>query len=734
MLVWTAGILGFVAVLGLVAGGVALASLRKSLPDPVAEAGKGRDQTTVIYDRDGEVIYKLFAEQNRTDRSLDEIPLALRQAVVATEDKRFYEHAGVDPIGIARALVVDVIRGEKAQGGSTITQQYVKQAFVTDEKTLVRKVSEAMLAYEVTKRYSKDEVLELYLNTSYFGHGAYGVEAASQVFFGKTVGDLTVAECALLTGIIKSPGLYSPYLDAEAAVGRRDLVIGLMEAQGYLNAQEAAAAKAEPMTTVGLVKNTSRAPYFTDWVVKQLIDTYGEDRLYRGGLVVKTTLDVGAQDAAVAAVTGVLDQPDDPSAALVSLEVGTGRILAMVGGRDYATQQFNVAAQGDGRQAGSSFKPFVLATAFEEGVSPERSFESAGMSLPVPGGTWTVNGSSAGGPMRLRPATEQSINSVFAQLILEVGADKVVDLIGRLGIKREITPVPAIALGGLEEGVTPLDMATAYSTFANAGTYVEPYGIDEVSTQDGEVLFTHEPVNARGVSERVAYLITDFLRGVAQRGTATGGAFGRTFAAKTGTTQQYRDAWIIGYTPQIVTSVWMGYPDSQEEMTNVHGRRITGGSLPATIFARYMGAVHEGLEKKDFTRPKGLTDVEVCALSGQIPGEFCTERASGLVFSDTVLAPCELHKAPDQVAVPNVVGMTKSLALSTLSQAGFTQVGVGTGTFAEYLEGIVGAQNPAPGTLVAPDTPLSITVSDGVMPGASEDDAPPEEDTSPGSP
>ena len=392
-IVRTFAILGVVLIAASTLAGVGgCAALSASLPDPSTTKARGRDQSTIILDRSGRLLARLFAEQNRSDQPLQKMPATLRQAVVATEDQRFYEHAGVDPIGIARALMADVVLGKKSQGGSTITQQYVKNAFGTPEKTMKRKVEEALLANKLEQSYTKDQILELYLNTIYFGHGAYGVEAASQAYFGKGVEGLDLAESAMLAGVIKSPGRYSPYLDPAEAKHRRDTVLGQMRAQSYITAEQEAAAVALPVKPVGLKSSAAAAPYFVEWVKDQLLKQYGEDRLYRGGLVVRTTLDLKAQTAAEKAVTGTLNRKGDPSAALVAVKPGTGEVIAMVGGRDFKTQQFNAAVQGSGRQPGSAFKPFVLATALANGISPEQTFESGPIELPVGDKTWQRHG------------------------------------------------------------------------------------------------------------------------------------------------------------------------------------------------------------------------------------------------------------------------------------------------------------------------------------------------------
>jgi penicillin-binding protein 1A len=698
-----------------VTGCAVYSSMSSQLPDPDLTKARGRDQSTVIVDRHGKTIVRLFAEENRQDVDLTKMPAHLRQAVIATEDRRFYEHEGVDPIGIGRALMTDIIKGEKAQGGSTITQQYVKQAFVTSEKTLKRKVQEAILAQKVEQRYSKDEILELYLNTIYFGHGAYGVEAASRAYFGTGVDKLTLAQSAVLAGVIKSPGRYSPYLDPIAAKKRRDTVLFQMRSQGYISEAEYSEAVATEIKLAGLKKSSVKAPYFVEWVKEQLVDRFGEKLVYRGGLRVKTTLDLASQKAAEKAVKDILNRKSDPSAAVVSLDPQTGETIALVGGRDFDAQQFNVAVQGQGRQPGSAFKPFVLATALSQGVSPEQGYKSGPIRIPVGDGTWSVTGAPGAGKgatMRLRRATEMSVNSVFAQLIMDVGPDKVVETAESLGIRKGISPVPAIALGGLERGVTPLEMASAYGSFAAGGKRATPFAIKEVKDHEGKVLFVHKPELVEAIDPAVAYLTTDILTGVIRRGTGVAAGIGRPAAGKTGTTQQYRDAWFVGYTPQLTTAVWVGYPASQKEMLNVHGRRVTGGSFPALIWSRYMRAALAGKPAERFTRPAGLKTVTLCSVSGGTPTEFCPEKIKALVLSAHVPDTCEVHTKPVEVKVPELVGLTKADALSKLETLGL-KVKLVEQPVAGVGAGVVASQQPAAGTKLKTGAEVSIVVSTG---------------------
>lgn len=705
----------FVALLVVAAGVTGCAvyrSMSSQLPDPDLTKARGQDQTTVILDSTGKTLTKLYAEENRQVVDFEAMPQHLKQAVIATEDKRFYEHEGVDPIGITRALIVDIIRREKAQGGSTITQQYVKQAFVTSEKTLKRKIQEAILAQRVERRYSKDEILGKYLNTIYFGHGSYGVEAAARAYFGHSVKKLTLPEAAMIAGVIKSPGRYSPYLEPEAALVRRNVVLNQMHGQGYITAAELAQAKAAPIELAGLKQASTKAPYFVEWIKAQLIEEFGEQMVYRGGLRVTTTLDPKAQSAAEKSINAVLDKKGDPSAALVAVRPGTGEVLAMVGGRDFEKQQFNVAVQGR-RQPGSAFKTFVLATALDAGVNPEQAYKASAMKLAVGDQTWSVTGKKVpGGTMRLRPATEQSVNSVYAQLILEVGAAKTAEFAHQMGIESKVEPVPAIALGGLKTGVSPLEMANAYATLAAGGNRAEVLSITSIEGPDGELLKSTKPTSKRVMDEAVAFLTTDMLKGVITRGTGKAASIGRPAAGKTGTTQKYRDAWFVGYTPDIATAVWVGYPDSQREMTSVHGRAVTGGSFPAQIWSRFMKAAHSKIDEHPFARPDGVSKIKVCSETGGSTTEFCPEPISALVLSQHKPGGCDVHTEPIEVKTPKLVGLTKEAALAALEELGL-KANVIDKAVPGVPQGIVAEQKPAAGKLVEPESTVTLIVSIG---------------------
>lgn len=636
-------VVAVLVLMGGVAGAITYQQIKKTLPDLDIRNALGRDQSSRILDRNGHVLALIYAGENRSDIELAKMPMQLRQAVIATEDKRFYEHKGVDPIGILRAVVTDVIKRKNLQGGSTITQQYIKQAFVGPEKTLKRKLQEAIMATELDRRYSKDEILELYLNTIYFGHVSYGVQAASKTYFGKSVSDLNLEECATIAAVIKSPGLYSPYLDPAAALKRRNVVLKLMSEQNIITASEYQTAKVKPLVVKGLKSARTNAPYFVDWIKAQVVERFGSDTLYRGGITIKTTLDWEAQKSAEKAIREALNRGDDPSAALVSLNVETGEIIALVGGRDYNAQQYNVATQGK-RQPGSAFKPFVLATAIEKGLSLDEVVPTKARSFKVSNGTWRVTGSDKG-PMTIREATAQSVNSVYAKLILDVGPDAVVKTAHALGIESTIEEVPAIALGGLSKGVSPLEMANAYATLATGGNRVTPYGISEIVDQNGNVLLRNKPKIKKDVfSAAAAYLTTDTLRGTIQHGTGTKARIGVDAAGKTGTTQAYRDAWFVGYTPKIATAVWVGYTDGAIEMNNVHGIRVTGGSFPAQIWATFMKTVIDVENATRFMRPlDGLVSTKVCSESGLLPTKFCPKLSRTWLVTDATIKTCPIH-------------------------------------------------------------------------------------------
>lgn len=556
---------------------------------------------------------RLFGEQDRVDVRLADLPPVLVQAVLAAEDRDYFEHGGVDPMGIARAAWQD-IRGQGVrQGGSTITQQYVKTVYLTNERTITRKIREAVLAIKLEQELSKEEILERYLNAVYFGRGAYGVGAAARAYFGKDVTEVDLAEAAYLAGLIRAPERADALRHPEEATRRRRTVLQGMLVEGYIDQDRFDAVVDQPWVEgetivprpdregLGDVRGEGYGTaYFVEYVRRELLALgFSDDQIYGGGLRVYTTLDHNLQRAAWDAVTGTLN-PDDPEAALVAVDEH-GFVRAMFGGRDFDAREFNFAANRPGRQPGSAMKPFALAAAVQQGISLQSRFDSPGrIELELPGDDWRVSnyGGTEQGVLDLIDATRVSSNTAYAQLMLEVGPQAVVDLARRMGIEGTLNPYPALVLG--TEDVTPLEMAGAYNTFARGGRYVEPTVVTRVVRADGSEIPIRRREDQVLTPEQNA-LVVHALRQVVDQGTATRARLpgGVQAAGKTGTTQDNRDAWFIGFLPNGLTaSVWMGYENEDTDgdgigdrtrfMDNVQGRSVTGGSFPAIIWRSFM--------------------------------------------------------------------------------------------------------------------------------------------------
>lgn len=723
-------LLGVIALIS--AGSGLYVGIASDLPSLAAQGEYQAAQTTKVFDSADppRLLAELHGIENREVVSGDSISQFVRDAVVATEDQRFYSHSGVDLLGIARALWADIRARSYVQGASTITQQFIKNAYITDEKTLDRKVKEAALAYQLEKQWSKEKILNEYLNIIYFGAGAYGIQAAARTYFGKDAAELTVAQAALLVGITKSPANYSPRQNPEAALARRDLILNLMYQQGYLSSEELQGALAETVELAPAAEDQEvTAPYWVELVRGQLVAKYGSSTVLQGGLRVYTSLDMRMQAAAEKAVADILDEPGDPSAALVAIDLHTGGIVAMVGGTDFGARQFNLATQSH-RQPGSAFKTFVLATAFEQGLSPGTVYDSGSITVELPGADWNVDSKDVG-PVSLAEATAVSSNGAYARLMMEVGPENVVETAGRLGIETPLDPYPAIALGGLTTGVSPLEMAVAYGSIATGGERLSgsvvfdpdhpvwPIAITRVERADGELVDDNRLVRTPVLDPTAAYLVTDALKGVISHGTARAADIGRPAAGKTGTTQEYRDAWFTGYTPDLVAAVWVGYPDEQKEMTDVHGKKVTGGSFPAEIWAAFMKEALADVEPSDFAEPAGSdwVTVSIDPESGLLATEWCPEAVSMRFLTGTEpTEPCPLH-GPQEVPVPDVMGLTAEAARAALEDAHFV-VETEEGSGSAYPLGTVFAQDPPGGTILLQGSPVRVTVaSEGAPPG-----------------
>ena len=585
-------------------------------------------QSSVLLDDLGHPI-GVLSEQNRVIVTPSEIPPIVQDAVISIEDKRFRTNSGVDIRGIARAFVQDIEHKGNLQGASTIEQQFIKNALqAQSHRTILEKLREAALAYQLSHKWSKEKIIAAYLNTIYFGNGAYGIESAAQTYFGSQpkhlgcgspghelcVQELEPPEAALLAGIIQSPTEYNPANSPLEAKTRRDVVLQQMFEQGYISRAVYGESLNQPLPTAKEIQ-TPQQPlvdgvdvgYFTSWVQQQVIERYGAPRVYNGGLRIKTTLDLGMQRAAEQAVSGYLPGPEGPTAALVAIENSTGEVRAMVGGHNYDETPFNLATEGE-RQPGSSFKAFDLAAALEDGISPESQWPSREKTFVVhgPSGTekFVVHNDEGAytGENSLTNATAYSDNSIYAEVGLKVGTTRIAALAHRMGITTPLSTNPAMTIGGLKVGVTPLDMAHAYETIAHGGNRVsgslvsnsQPVGIQEVSAghnllSDGRHSDRNAVTLKRVLPPEVANTETSVLETVLEYGTAKAAALGGFAAGKTGTTSNYGDAWFVGWDSKYTVAVWVGYPNSLVPMTtDFDGGPVLGGTFPALIWHDFM--------------------------------------------------------------------------------------------------------------------------------------------------
>lgn len=599
----------FVVILcfALLAGIQTVMALVNDLPKLDEENFLSLGQTSRIYAADGTLLAEIYNTENRTVVPLSAIPTYLRQATIAIEDERYYEHGGVDYEAIGRAAMTDVSRGRLAEGGSTITQQLVKKVYVSDERSFTRKFVEAVLAVQLERITSKDEILERYLNTIYYGEGAYGVEAAARTYFGKGVSELDLAESAMLAGLPQAPSAFSPRGNMAAATERRNTVLQKMADLGYINQATAHGAASLPINVQQARPSGASEPYFVEYVKQQLIDKYGEKRVFEGGLKIYTTIEPKLQAAGTAAIKNTLNEEGDPSAALVTIDPSNGYIKAMVSSQDFKQYQFNLAVQAK-RQPGSCFKPFVLTAAVEAGADPRKTFYmSKEIDIPMAGGgpPWHVSTYDFKyfGVSSLEQAMLRSDNTVFAQLVMDVGPEKARSAAERLGIKSPMTPNPSIALGGLGQGVSPLEMSSAYATLSANGMYSDPIAITKVEMPDGKVDYQANPQPQKVVSDGVAWTVTQVLKADIEKGTSTKANIGRPAAGKTGSTENLQDAWFVGYTPDLSTAVWIGFPDGSIPMTNVHGGSVWGGGFPAIIWKDFMQEAVKDTPARDFVIP-----------------------------------------------------------------------------------------------------------------------------------
>jgi penicillin-binding protein 1A len=613
---------GAVALAALAVGVAAfwvLTILPRSLPAVTALERFDPSEGTKVYDDNDELITEFHVER-RIFLPLSQIPKPLRDAVIATEDARFYSHHGVDPTGIARAIYQNFRRGRIVEGGSTITQQLAKVLFLTPDKSLERKLKEAVLALELERRYSKDRILELYLNQIYFGQGAFGVEAAARTFFGKSVGELTLAESALLAGLPKAPATYSPFDHPDAAKRRRSTVLARMAETGALTADQAKRAGQTALSLVPPERRRTTGQYFLEYVQQLLEQEYGADMVFKGGLHVYTTLSPASQLKAEHALREGLravetrrmagnkgksagSPAERPEGALLAIEPQTGYIKAMVGGYDFFKSEFNRAVQAR-RQPGSAFKPFVYIAALESGMTPASMVDDSPVEYPVGrnGKPWKPDNYDRKfrGPITYQQALEESVNVATVKVQEQVGIRRTVEVARRLGVESPLGDNLSIALGTSD--LTLLELTSAYAALANQGTWVRPTAIRYVLDSQQKLLEENAPHGRQVLTPDLAYVITHMLEGTIERGTGVAAkALGRPAAAKTGTTNDYSNAWFVGYTPKLATGVWVGY-DRPRSL----GRDETGSRVAVPIWTSFMTEALAGTPVEDFPVPEGV--------------------------------------------------------------------------------------------------------------------------------
>ncbi len=611
------------------------------------------NETTKIYSADNTVIAELHREENRMVIPLNRMSDYVKAAIIASEDSNFYKHHGISIRGIFRSLFANVKAGGAAQGGSTITQQLARNVFLYKRKKVVRKIAEILLSLQLERRYTKDEILELYLNQIYWGHNAYGIEAAAQLYYNKHAGELTLPEAAVLSGILRAPEYFSPYRNPEGARLRKDVVLNRMAELGYITAEEYFKAKEVPIILSERKKLKYKAPYFTSYVVKQLVQMYGEDVVYNEGLKVYTTLEWNLQKRAEDVIDKYIEEGQKPhwvtkgqvpslnysQAALLSLDPRTGYVKAWVGGYDFLKNEFDHIYQAQ-RQPGSGFKPFTYLTALSMGFSPGTVVEDMPVTFNTIEGPYSPQNYTKTflGGLTLRKALEKSENVVAVKVIDLIDPSNVIVTCRKFGIKSYLAPILSLSLGSVE--VNMLEMATAYSVIANSGVKVEPVTIIRIEDRNGNELFKHSITQTRVFDANVVNTLVDMMKGVVLYGTGTAALINRPMAGKTGTTSDYRDAWFFGFIPQMLTITWVGNND------NSPMNDVTGGFIPAQMWHDYMAYAVKDLPVAYFPSPYGFASQAVCLDSGEQATPLCPRErvVEDLFWKNHMLSnACHVH-------------------------------------------------------------------------------------------
>jgi penicillin-binding protein 1A len=588
--------------------------------------------TSRVYTESNRLLAEFYLE-NRTPVDLTEVPEMLTKALMAAEDSRFYQHHGLDVRGIARALFRNLRARRIQEGGSTLTQQLAKVLFLSPDRTYTRKFKEMALALRIEQRYTKQEILSLYLNQIYFGNGAYGVEAAARIYFGKSAKDLNLAECAMLAGLPRSPKRYSPFKAPAGALARRAYVLSRMTRAGIITQLQADGAVQEPLPATPTTTVRGADSYIVEYLRQKIEERFGSSILYSGGLNIYTSINDQFQEYAKQAVKAGLQQVEarhdhhgqhqQPllQGALIAIEPSTGHILAMVGGRDYAESQFNRAVQAV-RQPGSAFKPLIYAEAIERGFGPSDLLDDSPLTVKLDRTrNWTPENFSRRfqGAVTLRRALTKSLNVPTVRLLDKLGIDQTMQFARNMGIKSPVAPYLSMALGSSD--VSLFELTSAYSVLANHGIRIDPVAILQVTDSTGRVLFASDALPAQVIRPETAYIMTNLLRGVVERGTAwKARELGRPVAGKTGTANDYRDAWFIGYTPSIVAGVWVGYDDHR-----TIGPRETGARAALPLWLDFMKKALDGKEPEDFAAPEGLVLRQIDATTGLLSTEKCKD-------------------------------------------------------------------------------------------------------------
>lgn len=649
----------------------AIISLRSDLPSAEEIKNYQPPASTKLLDCKGRLICEFF-QQRRTPVPLSQIPQMLKDALIVVEDKRFYSHWGIDIIRFFGAGLRNIRSLRFVQGASTITQQLARNMFLTQEKTIRRKIKEALLAFELERNYSKDEILELYLNQVYFGHGVYGVEAAAQTYFNKSVKDLNLPECALIAALPKAPHIYSPYVNPAAALKRRNLFLRMLYKAKKISKSQLEQALSAPLGVLPKTAVKNEAPYFVEEVRKYLVSRYGDDFIYKSGATVYTTLDLDLQQSANHAllfnlekiektynlpnkkarydslvIKDTLLKPNYLQGALVAIDPKTGYIRAMIGGRDFRQSPFNRATQAR-RQAGSAFKPFVYTVAIDQGFTPADLELDEPITINIPGVPEPyipVNFDRRFmGKMTLRRALALSRNVVAVRLISKISPEVVVQYATQMGISTRLQPVYSLALGSCD--VSLIDMTSSYCVLADGGYKIKPIYILKITDADGHIIEENmievEPV----INSNVAYVVTSMLKSVIDEGTGSAIrklGFRYPAAGKTGTTDDFTDTWFIGYTPDCVCGVWVGYDQKKTIFHNA-----TGGGIAAPIWADFMNRISNYLSGNDFPVPDSITVLPVCDLTGLLATSRCPKlRNEVFLLGHEQKNECKYHTSSE---------------------------------------------------------------------------------------